>query len=273
METSKILSADFLDLLFDDRNKAYGAYELRRTYHKRIVKSLLITCCMAGLVFAGSALAGSKKTERDNSLRFAVVEIKDLEEEKIPEELPEPEPQPEEQQPVKTEPYTTLQIMDDNQVENPPPTQEDLTNAKIDLFKSEGENFTGVVEPEIPGDGNRVIEAKKPQDDDDGIFTKVEVEAKFDGDWAKFLIRNLRADIPVNSGAPAGRHTVIIQFVVDVDGSISDIKPLTNVGFGMEEEAIRVIKKSKKWEPAFQNSQHVKAYRKQYITFEVMGDE
>ncbi len=273
MEINKILAADFLDLLFDDRNKAYGAYELRRTYHKRIIKSVSVVFVITGLVFAGSVLAGSKEVTVNDKLKFTEVEIKSIDQPELPEELPEPEPQPVEQEPVRTEIYTEPVIMDNDMVENPPPTQEDLSTAKIDLFKSEGENFTGVAEPTIPGDGNGVVEAKKPQDDDGGIFRKVEVEAKFDGDWAKFLIRNLRGDIPVSNGAPAGRHTVIIQFVVDVDGTISNIKPLTNIGFGMEEEAIRVIKKSKKWEPAFQNSQHVKAYRKQYITFEVMGDE
>ena len=78
--------------------------------------------------------------------------------------------------------------------------------------------------------------------------------------------------MPVDNDAPAGSYTVIIQFVVDTDGSISDIKALTNHGYGLEQEAIRVIKKATKWEPAFQNGRHVKAYRKQPITFQVEGE-
>ena len=76
----------------------------------------------------------------------------------------------------------------------------------------------------------------------------------------------------MNNDAPAGSYTVIIQFVVDMDGSISDIKALTNHGYGLEQEAIRVIKKATKWEPAFQNGRHVKAYRKQPITFRVEAE-
>ena len=63
------------------------------------------------------------------------------------------------------------------------------------------------------------------------------------GNWGRFLERNLNAEVPVDNGAPEGSYTVIIQFVVDTDGSISDIKALTNHGYGLEQEAIRVIKK------------------------------
>ncbi|HEX2629304.1 MAG TPA: energy transducer TonB, partial [Chitinophagaceae bacterium] len=65
----------------------------------------------------------------------------------------------------------------------------------------------------------------------------------------------------------AGTYTVIIQFVVDVDGSVSNIVPLSDKGYGLEQEAIRVLKQSKKWKPAIQNGRQVKAYRKQPITF------
>jgi protein TonB len=59
----------------------------------------------------------------------------------------------------------------------------------------------------------------------------------------------------------------MIQFVVDLEGKVSDIKPLTNFGYGMEEEAMRVIRRATKWEPAIQNGHPVKAYRKQPVTF------
>ena len=61
--------------------------------------------------------------------------------------------------------------------------------------------------------------------------------------------------------------------MVDTNGTVSDIKPLTNLGYGMEQEAVRVLKKATKWEPAIQNGRKVKAYRRQKITFQVMSDE
>ena len=64
-----------------------------------------------------------------------------------------------------------------------------------------------------------------------------------------------------------------VKFVVDVEGHVSDIIALTKHGFGMEEEAVRVIRKSAKWEPAVFEGRMVKAYRRQMITFVVEGDE
>jgi protein TonB len=60
-----------------------------------------------------------------------------------------------------------------------------------------------------------------------------------------------------------------MQFVVELEGKVSDITAMTNHGYGFEEEAIRVLKKAAKWEPAIQNGRPVKAYRRQVIIFEV----
>ena len=69
-----------------------------------------------------------------------------------------------------------------------------------------------------------------------------------------------------------GYYTVVVQFVVDIDGRISDIKPLTKHGYGLEEEAVRVLRKATKWEPGIQNGYPVKSYRKQPITFRVTSE-
>jgi hypothetical protein len=87
--------------------------------------------------------------------------------------------------------------------------------------------------------------------------------------WRNFLQKNLNPNIPVTNRAPEGSYTVIVQFIVDTDGSIKDIKPLTNFGFGMEAEVIRIMMKSPAWVPAMQFGRKVKAYRRQPITFVV----
>ncbi len=102
------------------------------------------------------------------------------------------------------------------------------------------------------------------------IFTAVEKQAHFPGGdsaWKKFIKKNLNFSVPLKEGAPKGQYTVIIQFIVSKDGSISDIKALTEHGYGMEKECIRVIKKSGKWIPAMQNGKAVGSYRRQPITF------
>jgi len=108
------------------------------------------------------------------------------------------------------------------------------------------------------------------KEDDNKVFEKVEVEASFKGGeraWRKYLESNLDQNVPVKNGCKPGEYTVVIQFIVDKEGGVSDVRALTNHGFGMEEEAMRMIKKGPYWVPAVQNGRQVKAYRKQAITF------
>jgi len=110
----------------------------------------------------------------------------------------------------------------------------------------------------------------------DGVFEKVDVEATFSGGeaaWRKYLEQNLNPNVPVENGAPVGIYTVIVQFVVDRTGAISDIKTLTNFGYGMEQEVMRIMKKSPMWSPASQNNRTVKAYRKQPVTFVIDAED
>lgn len=107
---------------------------------------------------------------------------------------------------------------------------------------------------------------------DNKIFEKVDVEASFPGGlpaWKQYLVRNLSGFNPAINGAPNGTYTVFIQFVVDKEGKISDVRSLTHYGYGMEEAAIRIIKKGPVWSPALLNGKKVKAYRKQPVTFVV----
>jgi gliding motility-associated GldM-like protein/TonB-like protein len=101
---------------------------------------------------------------------------------------------------------------------------------------------------------------------------KVEREASYPGGeiaWKKFLQQNLNAGVAVANGAPAGLYSVSVQFIVDKDGNVTDIKPLTNWGYGMEAEVVRIIKKAEGWSPASIDGKPVKAYRKQPVTFMV----
>ena len=120
----------------------------------------------------------------------------------------------------------------------------------------------------------KIIEAKlseqKTDDDYKNIFDKVEIEPSFPGGaakWRQYLESNLDASVPQKNKAPDGTYTVLVQFIVDKEGNISDIRALTTHGYGMEEEARKVIIKSPKWIPAYQGSRNVNAYRRQPITF------
>lgn len=101
-------------------------------------------------------------------------------------------------------------------------------------------------------------------------FTAVEMEASYPGGeaaWKKYLEKNLNSNVPNKNKAPIGKYTAIVRFIVDKDGSLSNIQPETNFGFGMEEEVVRVLERSGKWTAATKNGQPLKAYRRQPITF------
>lgn len=267
MDTNKILSADFLDILFDDRNKEYGAYELRKTYQNRVAKSLIFTGLFVLLAFTGVVLANKLSPKEKSQLLIRGVTIVDIPDEIEPELIPKP-PRRIEPPQVQSVQFTQISIVDDKDVVDPPPTKDDFINAKIDLSTNEGVIDEGIVALQNLDEGKDLIEVKKTKDPD-APFEKVEIPAEFNGNWEKFLLRNLNANIPVDNGAPTGNYTVHIQFVVDIEGNISAIKALTNIGYGLEQEAIRVLKKATKWIPAIQNRRSVKAYRQQPITFQV----
>lgn len=265
MEASKILSVDLIDIVFDDRNKAYGAYELRKTYSKRINRALFITMILAALVCGGAIMANSSKNNNGGYRMYPVVILKELPPDKKIEPKPKPEKQPE-IKPPKTIIFTAPVITE--VVQTPLPTQEDLDSAKIGSTKIDGPPDDGVPTTDDLDKGKKIIDPPKENNSDD-IVPFVEIDAKFIGNWKAFLERNLNANVPVENGAPAGHYSVVIQFVVDKEGNVSDIKALTNHGYGLEDEAVRVIRKATKWEPAIQNGFKVKAYRKQVIIFEV----
>ena len=270
METTKILSASFLDILFEGRNKAYGAYELRNTYNRRLVKALGATGLILAAFMGATALKADAPKKTMTPLISGPIEITEIKE---PEkkQLPAPEP-PKLQEPKKIEvkQFVIPKIVQDKEVVTAPPSQEDLADVKIGLENIKGEKLGDVVIPPtgVP-DGKGIIETKSVEKDD-LPFTKVEKEAEYAGDWMRFLTTNLRGEVPVDNGAAPGNYQVIVQFVVDVNGAVSDIRIVKDPGFGMGTEAIRVIKKSGKWKPAVQNGNIVKAYRKQPITFQVL---
>ena len=104
------------------------------------------------------------------------------------------------------------------------------------------------------------------------VLIKEEVEAEFPGGqgaWYAFLSKNIKGKVPSKKGAPEGVYTVMIRFAVQKDGTLGDLAAETNYGYGMEEEVMRVIKKSPKWVAATQDGKEIKAYRRQPITFTV----
>ncbi|WP_300599706.1 M56 family metallopeptidase [Niabella sp.] len=118
-------------------------------------------------------------------------------------------------------------------------------------------------------EGKRFTPPVVVKDDKPDIYSKVDQDARYPGNWLHYLTSNLRGEVPVENGAAPGNYQTIVQFIVDVEGNVSDVKAIKDPGFGMGNEAVRAIKLSGKWKPAMMNGEPVKAFRKQPITFQV----
>ncbi len=273
MENNKILSAAFIDILFDGRNKEYGAYQLRKSYNKRVATALIVTGSFILLLFLGSALAYALE-KKDNSLlpvEQTIVLAPVDQTKKIEPPVVMPPKQITEPPKVKMEQFTAPVIMVDNEVkpDEQPPLVDDLANAVISTFKQDGidTDNTIVAPPVEPGSGN-VVAPKADTEDYEKIFIKVENPATFPGGtdgWRRYLERNLNFTDAATENGTTG--VVRVQLVVDKNGKISEVVALNDPGDGLAEEAIRVIKTGPDWKPAEQNGKPV-AYRfVQTITF------
>jgi protein TonB len=272
MDINKIQSADILDILFDGRNKEYGAYDLRKTYNKRIKFSLAGMVLICLLMLVGSLIANSTKKSK-TELVVADMELTKVNEEKKPE--PPPPPPPPKQEPPKVEmaKFTPPKIVKDEEVkpEEEIKEVEKMEDTKIGTINQEGAKDEGVVAPPVEK-STGVVEAPKAEEDYDKVFTVVQIAAEFPGGlpaWTKYLERNLNRDLPVENGAPPGKYTVVVSFIVSKTGAISDVVAENDPGYGTKAEAIRVITKGPSWKPAVQNGRNVIYRHRQSITFQV----
>jgi periplasmic protein TonB len=276
MDINKLQTADILDIIFDGRNKEYGAYDLRKTYNKRLRNALLATIGICLLVLVLSIIANSAGKEKQQ----VMVQDMSLENMKNEEKKPEPPPPPPppKQEPPKVEitKFTPPKIVKDEEVKPDEEIKEveKLEDTKIGTINQEGAKDDGLVAPPVEK-STGVVEAPKVEEDYDKVFTVVQIPAEFGGGtsaWMRYLERNLNRDIPVENGAPSGRYTVVVAFTVSKTGAISDVNAENDPGYGTKAEAIRVITKGPKWKPAVQNGRNVIYRHKQAITFVVSED-
>jgi protein TonB len=264
------MSADVLDIIFEGRNKDYGAYDLRKTYNRRLTTALLTMAGLCALLFIGYIVASNIAANANN--KKVVVQDVQLEEIKQQEKKNEPPPPP---PPPKPEPpkvemakFTPPKIVKDEEVkeEEKPPEVAKLEDTKIGTINQEGIKDEGIVAPVDNGKGV-VEQPKKVEEDWDKTFTKVEIESDYPGGqsaWLRYLQKTLQ--YPQDAIDNEIQGTVVVQFIVDKEGNVSDVEAISGPG-ELKNEAVRVIRKSGKWTPAIQNGRQVKSYKKQPITF------
>lgn len=276
MDINKILSADILDIIFDGKNKQYGAYDLRKSYNRRLTKALLITASIAMLLFLSSVFANIIGKAKKETIDVVDTQMAELKKEPPPPVVPPPPPpKPPPPPEINQVKFTPPKIVKDEEVKPEEKIEEIKEDAAISTKTVESDNKEQIVQAPVEDKGTGVVEVPKKEDDEGKIFTKVEVEAGFPGGdaaWRNYLYKNLNTEVPADNGAGEGNYTVIVKFVVSKDGSVSEVSCENDPGYGICQEAMRVIKKTKNWTPAIQNGRNVNAYRRQPITFSVQGN-
>jgi protein TonB len=263
MDSAKILKSNFLDILFDGRNKDYGAYDLRKQYDKRVRNSILGTMSLFVLILGGYLINNYVQAEEAKKPKKPVIQEIKIEDVKIPDDPktpPPPPPPPAPPPPVKPSvQFTPPIIKKDNEVppEEEPPKHEDLKDKAVSTKTVEGD--PNGIDPGLLSDskGTGVVDAPPPAKEE--IFTFVEQPPTFPGGeeaLAKYLGKNIRYPRVAQENGISG--TVFVQFVVDSEGNIKDVKTVGAAkGGGLEEEAVRVVKTMPKWKPGKQNGRQV----------------
>lgn len=276
MEARRILNASLLDIIFDGRNKDYGAYELRKTYNKRLIEALIGVAVITLLVLAVNLLSNQNSGVKSQLLVVKDVQLEEVTEEKKMETLPPPPPPKVEPPKVEMIKFTPPVITKDNEVkeEEKPPEQEKLQDTRIGTMNQEGVKDEGIVVIAASDGGKGVVEAPKAKitEDYEKTFIKVEIESEYPGGptaWQRYLNKNFH--YPEDAASNEIQGVVMIQFIVDKEGNVSEVQAISGPEEGgLREEAVRVIRKSGLWIPAIQNGRKVKSYKKQAVVFKLM---
>lgn len=268
MEKNIILNADILDIIFDGKNKLYGAYELRKSYNKRLIKAIFLTFGLVLFAFLGTMLFGMGKKNLNRDIEILDARLAEIRETKV---LPPPivPPKPITPPVANQVKYTAPVIVKDNLVNEDEVILEIKDDQQISSKTFESEDKSQIIQAPVEEKATTVLETPKANANE-GVFEKVEKEAEFPGGlqaWSRYLQKNLNPNVGLDNGAVPGTYQVIVKFIVSKEGVISDVTAETKHGFGMEEEAVKIIKRGPKWTPALQNGQNVNAYRRQPVTF------
>lgn len=278
MDVNKIMTADILDIIFEGKNKEYGAYDLRKSYNRRMIIALVVTAALITVLFVGFLIAKNLPEDKETEMVVQDVQLQEIKQEKELEPPPPPPPPPPPEPPkVEMAKFTPPKIVEDEEVQEDekPPEVEKLEETKIGTINQEGLKDEGIVAPPVSDAGKGVIEApKKDETNYDEIFTKVEIESSYPGGagaWMRYLNKTFR--YPQEAQDDGIQGTIVVQFIVDKEGNVSEVEAVSGPSTGgLRDEAIRVIKKSGKWEPAVQNGRKVKSYKKQPITFKLEAE-
>ncbi|MDR0833539.1 MAG: TonB family protein [Candidatus Symbiothrix sp.] len=256
-----LTSQKWLDLIFEGKNKRYGAYAMREDSSDRHIKAAIIVTLVGLTLIYLPKLVKAVIPEKAAVEQVTEVEMVDLSAQEVPEEnkikIEEVAPPPILKETVKLTPPVITKD-EDVRDEDLMKTQAELTDnkAQISVADVKGSNDKDAVDISTLVD-HKVVVQEKP----DEIYSHVEVEAQFPGgnkEINPWLGKNLNYPPVEQEQGISGR--VVLRFVVEKDGSIGEVQILRSVSPGLDKEAIRVIKKMPRWTPGKNNGHPVRVW-------------
>ena len=267
MDISKILKSDYLDILFEGRNKKYGGYELRKKYPTRARNAVIGTLAVAGLIAAGPVLATIFKAKEPKKEVISMKQVTLAEPPPIEPNKPKPPPPPP-APPAPARPtvkFTPPVIKPNEEVkEDVKPPDEKKNEVAGPVTVAGDPNASELAPPTAtPGTGTGVEATAAP-----AIFTYVEQQPVFNGDVGAYLQSHLNYPESAREAGVEGR--VGIKFVVNETGAISNVEVVRSAGnAALDAEAKRVVSSMPKWKPGMNNGTAVKVYFTLPITFKL----
>ena len=264
-----LYNPEWLELVFDDKNKDYGAYDLRRHYAGTLVKSMVIAFFGVAVLYTGYVVLKPKEEMSDHIIREYTIKppptIK--KEEVIPPRAQTIKPPAQ----VATIKYPVMVPKDDKEAENPPKLIE-LEGKAIGTANKSGTDQGVNIDIPDSGTGSDMGAITENKNEVYNIGT-IEVEPEPYGGaeaWAKFLQKNIHYPPQASENGVHGK--VFLSFIVETDGHLSNIKVERGVGSGLDEEALRVLRIAPAWKPGIQNGHKVRVMYNIPINF-VMPDQ
>lgn len=244
-----LLKNEWLDIVFEGRNKSYGAYDLRKSDTKTTARALVLGAVIFSFLVSIPLLASliPESSDDDMNMDKKIVTVKLPPKEKPKENLPPPPPPPPKVDQVK---FVKPVVAKAEEVVEEPPKIKEIVDKKLGAETIKGDPDAELtVEPIGNGD---VVE------EDNSIYNTAGIEVKpdFPGGMEKFYkFVGKNYQVPEEEGL---KGKVFVSFVVEKDGSLTEIKVIRDIGYGTGKEAIRVLKSCPKWNPGEQNGKKVR---------------
>jgi protein TonB len=247
-----IFKGKWIDMVFEGRNKAYGAYVLRKENPKMTLLALLIGATVFASLLAIPMIDWSSDEEVAEE-KVVMVDMANLPPPPVEEVKPllPPPPPPPPAPKVDEVKFVKPKVVEKEKVVEEIKTIEELKDKNVGSKDIKGRDDGRIVIDAPSGEGDKDVKIVE----DNTVYSAVEVRPDFPGGIQKFydfVSKNYRAPEEDVKGK------VYIQFVVEKDGTLTDIKVMRDLGYGTGAEAIRVLKKSPRWKPGVQNGRPVR---------------